>query len=290
MAPSDAPAARSPQRQPASRFSAGPRKSAVLRAFWAGLPALCTVLAGCNYRHAAPVRASDLPPAPGPREVHSSPLVVEVLSQTNDSQCVAYEGYRTLCFHDVRTAVEKSLVQGLWPAFPSVRSGTASDALPGDYVLQVDVRLDVLPPGPAGPGWSTALQGQWRLLRDGAVLAEETLASRSRAEFPYGGALGAGATEVVDAVGTHVASSVGQIAETRPLPSRPLPAVAARRIGPDGAANAEQDLEQKPPAKPPVVDGKVPDRKAQDGKAARKANASADEPAAQRRAIQAKSP
>jgi hypothetical protein len=241
------------------------------------------VLLGCNYRHAAPVRASELPPAPGPRQVHSSPLVLEVLRQTDDSQCVAYEGYRTLCFHEVRAALEKSLVQGLWPAFPGVRSGTAADALPGEYVLQVDVRLDALPPGPAGPGWSAGLQGQWRLLRDGAVLAEEALASRSRADFPYGSALGAGASEVIDATGTHVAASVGQIEETRPVPSRPLPAVAARRLASPGEGSGiatPQDSSKQ--------EGRAVRDEARGKDAPRKTDSGAGEPAA-RRSLQAKS-
>lgn len=187
-------------------------------------------LGACNYRHSAPVRASDLPPPPGERELHSSPLVVEVLPSTDDSQCVAYEGYRTLCFHDVREAVEKAVSQGLWPSYPGVRLGTAEDARPSEYVLQVEVRLTALPPDAAGPGWSAGLEGHFRLLRDGVVLTEETLASRSRAEFPYGSALGQGASEVIDALGTHVAASVGRVAESRPVAPRPLPPVAARVI------------------------------------------------------------
>jgi hypothetical protein len=207
-----------------ARGSRGRRTRALLH-----LACVCA-LVGCNYRHSAPVRASDLPPPPGERELHSSPLIVEVVPTTDDSQCVAYERYRTLCFHRVRAALEKALTQGLWPSFPEVRVGRAQDAGPRDYVLQIDAHLDALPPGPEGPGWSAAATGRWRLLRGGEVLAEEAVASRSRAEFPYGAALGEAGSEVLDALGVHVVAAVSKIEEREPLPARPLPPVVARAI------------------------------------------------------------
>lgn len=188
-------------------------------------------LLACNYRHSAVVEASPLPPPPGDRILHSSPLWVEV-TETHDSQCVAYEGYRTLCFHGVRSALEKAVIQGLWPAFPDIRSGSSLAARPGDYVLQVEARLEPLPPDATGPGWSAGLQGRWRLLRDGQVLAEEALASRSRAAFPYGGALGEGGSEVIDALGAYLAMAVARVEEDRPIEPRPLPAVVTRALTP----------------------------------------------------------
>lgn len=220
------------------------------------------VLAGCNYRHSAPVRASDLPPPPGERELHSSPLIVEVVTTTDDSQCVAYESYRTLCFHHVRSTLEKALTQGLWPAFPEVRVGRARDAGPRDYVLQIDAHLDALAPGTRGPGWSAAATGRWRLLRGGAVLAEEAVASRSRAEFPYGAALGEAGSEVLDAVGVHVAATVSKVEEREPLPARPLPPVVARAI-PEPQEAPETTAPPRPEAKdsaapPPTPDARGP--------------------------------
>lgn len=164
--------------------------------------------------------------------MHSSPLLVEVTSDTHDSQCIAYDGYRTLCFHGVRSALEKATVEGLWPAFPGVRAGRSTDANPGDYVLQVQAHLEALPPDEAGPGWSAGVQGRWRLLRDGRVLAEEALASRSRASFPYGAALGEGGSEVIDALGAYLGMAVARVDEERPIPPRPLPAVVTRSLGP----------------------------------------------------------
>lgn len=208
-------------------------------------------LLACNYRHSAVVEASPLPPPPGDRVLHSSPLWVDV-SPTDDSQCVAYEGYRTLCFHQVRSALEKAVVQGLWPSFPQVRPGSALAAEPGDYVLEVEARLEALPPDATGPGWSAGLQGRWRLLRDGQILAEEALASRSRAAFPYGGALGEGGSEVIDALGTYLAMTVARIEENRPMQPRPLPAVVTRAVPPSPDASSKPtggsvDKGQAPP-------------------------------------------
>src|SRR6478752_6772332 len=93
-------------------------------------------------------------------------------------------------------------------------------------------------------------------LRDGKVLHEERLGSRSRAAFPYGSALGVGAGEVVAAFAVHVAEVLGAVAEDRPLPRAPLPAVVAEVLTPpaNGAAPASAPTPQPalPPSEPSV--------------------------------------
>ncbi len=211
-----------------------------------------SVLVGCNYRHTAEVKSADLPPPPVERVLHTSRLLVEITPATEDAQCVAYEGYRTLCFDDVRTSLAKSLSQALWPSFPEVVVGRIEEARGDDYVLQVEVALDALPPDDHGPGWSAGARSRYRLMRGESVLLEETLASRSRAEFAYGSALGQGASEVVDATAVHVATAVSQIDESQPRAPRPLPAVAAQLVPPsDTSAKAVDaaEVSAKPSSK-----------------------------------------
>src|SRR5690606_30232849 len=107
-------------------------------------------------------------------------------------------------------------VRGLWPSFPEVVLGSPEDAAPGDYVLQVELELDALPPDGTGPGWSAGVRGRYRLLRDQQVKSEATLASRSRADLPYGAPLGLGATDVVDAALVHITAHISAVPETQP--------------------------------------------------------------------------
>lgn len=221
----------------------GPRSTPRIRT---GGVALCllTCVVGCSTRHWAKVAESELPPPQGERVLHTDRLVVEVVGESPDTQCVAYEKYRPVCFENIRAAVENGLVRGLWPAFPEVVVGSAWDAEPSDYLLQVDLTLDALPPDDAGPGWSAGARSRFRLMREGQVLVEETLASRSRAQFPYGAPLAEGATEVVDATILHVAAAVSQAEEKRPDLPVALPKIASQKISDKARAVALNKLEQ----------------------------------------------
>jgi hypothetical protein len=211
---------------------------------WLSAVLLSTFMGGCSTRHWAKVAETELPPPQGERVLHTDRLVVEVRGDSPDTQCVVYEKYRPVCFENIRAALEKGLVRGLWPAFPEVIVGSAWDAEPSDYLLQVDVTLDALPPDDAGPGWSAGARSRFRLMREGEVLVEETLASRSRAQFPYGAPLAEGATEVVDATILHVAEAVSQAEEKRPDQSVALPRVASQKIGDKARAVALHKHEQ----------------------------------------------
>src|SRR5690606_38056687 len=160
------------------------------------------------------------------------------------------ERYHPVCFYNINTALEHGLARSLWPSYPEVVIGTPKDARPSDYLLQVEVTLDALPPDDAGPGWSAGARSRYRVVREGKVIAEETLASRSRAQFPYGSPLGQAATEVIDATVLHVAGSVSRVPEARPDEAKPLPIVASRDMKP-----AERSPEKDAPEKGnPAVD------------------------------------
>lgn len=201
---------------------------------------LSCMLVGCTTHHWAEVKASELPPPPGPKVVHTGDLLIHVLDATDRPQCLRRGSYRPVCYSNVRPAIESGLARSLWPAYPRVRSGRPEDATPGDYVLEVDLGLDALPPDADGPGWSAGVRGRYRLLRDGKVLTESTLAARSRAEFPYGAPLGTGATEAMDAALWHIAEDISALPESRPDEPLPLPPVATRKINPTGAAGAQK--------------------------------------------------
>lgn len=141
-----------------------------------------------------------------------------------------HEDHHPVCYFNVRPAIEAGLVQNLWPAFPKVTVGHPERAAPSDYVLEVDLALDALPPDAGGPGWSAGVKGRYRLLRDGGTVFEGTLATRSRGEFPYGAPLGTGASEAMDAALQHIAREVSRVEETRPNPVTPLPRVASRVV------------------------------------------------------------
>jgi len=184
----------------------------------------------CSSHHSAVVSKTALPPPPGEKIMHTERLLIHVTSESSDTQCVVYEKHHPICFYEIREAVERGLARSLWPSFPEVLIADIEDAAPDDYVLQVDLTLDALPPDDAGPGWSAGARSRFRLLKGDEVLSEETLSSRSRAQFAYGAPLAVGATEVIDATVIHVATQVSLVPEAKPDMARPLPMVASRSI------------------------------------------------------------
>ncbi|HSC89451.1 MAG TPA: hypothetical protein VLC09_19350 [Polyangiaceae bacterium] len=189
----------------------------------------------CATHHWAQIETAELPP-PRAHELHASRLVIDTSRVGDGNQCVVHRDYSPVCFVDLKGELDRSLVQSTWPAFPQVVLGSQADAGPEDYVLQVDMQLDALPPDASGPGWSAGAKTRFRLLQGTRVLHEETLASRSEAEFAYGSTLGPPASSVVDASVRHIAERVSLIPESKQLSSPALPAVASRVVTPSGAA------------------------------------------------------
>jgi len=177
---------------------------------------------------------------------------VHVVEATGETQCLAHADYHPVCYYNIRPAVEAGLQRNLWPAFPEVLLGTAEHARSGDYVLEVDLDLDALPPDARGPGWAAGVRGRYRLLRGGQVRYQGTLATRSRAEFPYGAPLGTGASEAMDAALQHIASEISQVEETRPDPLTPLPRVASSvvPVRPPNKAPLEVPAKPEPSSAP----------------------------------------
>jgi hypothetical protein len=204
---------------------------------------------GCSQHHLARVSAMPVPPPPGPVVEHSTKLWVE-LEGTPDRQCAKPVGKRKLCFDGLKQALGESIERTLWPAFPRVAVKHKGDNVePGDYLLHLSLDIQPLPADEAGPGWSAAADGEWKLVRDGLPLASESFASRSRADFPYGHSLSRGATEVVTAIAAHVSGVVGGLPELRPERGMPLPAVASRqRTGPLFAGAAVEARSSDPTA------------------------------------------
>lgn len=194
------------------------------------LGALALALTGCFSGHTAEVQRSQLPPLPDPITRHAGRLVIQLAPDgVLDSQCVAYEQYQTLCFVGVRSAIEDSLADLLWPSFPEVKVRQHGDELaPGDYLVQVELKLDALPPDTFRYGWSAAAKGRWRVVRDGLPLEGESLSTRSRGDFAYGSGLGQAAGEVVDAVAAHIAGVVVRLPEPAPRQPVPLPPVVLK--------------------------------------------------------------
>lgn len=183
----------------------------------------------CTQHHTAPVASAELAPPGEPAVQHTGRLWIE-LEGTPDKQCERTTTERPLCFSGVRDAVGSALGRTLWPSFPQVAVKRKGDDIqPGDYLLHLRLRIDGREPDASAPGWAAAVSGRWQLVRDGLPLAGESVSSRSRGDFPYGRALGAGAGEAVDAVSMHIARVIGQLPELRPIASRPLPAVATRK-------------------------------------------------------------
>jgi hypothetical protein len=232
-----------------SRRSGLPPGSAVRLAAWL-LPLFLGALPACTTHHWAEVANSTLPPPAGPKVLHTTRLHVHVLPSTGQTQCLSHQDYRPLCYFNVRPAIEAGLERNLWPAFPEVALGQVEQAEPGDYVLEVDLDMDALPPDASGPGWSAGVRGRYRLLRDGQTRFEGTLATRSRAEFPYGAPLGTGASEAMDAALQHIAREISQVEESQPAPDSPLPRVSSRIIPMRKTAAKAPRAE---PAKPPLA-------------------------------------
>jgi hypothetical protein len=180
--------------------------------------------AGCSLEHRAPVQSAELPPLASP-VLHASRIWVELSDNVAENACVAPGDARLLCFERLRSELGEALGRSLWTSFPSVEFG-GGERRTGDYVLQVALTLEALPPDASGPGWSAGARGSWRLERDGKTLAGERVASRSRGDFAYGAPLGVGAGEVIDAVAVRIGMTLGALPETHVVAPVPLPAVA----------------------------------------------------------------
>jgi len=191
-----------------------------------------SLLAGCMQHHEARVQTALLPPPSATPVQHTGRLWVELGSDTWENQCRTPKGQRMLCFDGVRRATFGALSRSLWTSFPDVALREGDALSPGDYVLSLDVTINAQAPDTEGPGWSAVAAGGFRLSRDGKVLHEERLGSRSRPAFAYGSALGVGAGEVVDAFAVHVAEVLGAVGEDRPLRATPLPSVVAEVLTP----------------------------------------------------------
>lgn len=192
----------------------------------------CLGAFSCMQHHEARVQTAVVPPPSATPVQHSGRLWVELGNATWENQCRTPPGQRMLCFDGVRRSVFVALERSLWSSFPDVALRDGETLRPGDYVLQLDVTLNAQPPDAEGPGWSALATGGFRLVREGKVLREERLGSRSRADFAYGGALGVGAGEVVDAFAAHVAEVLSAVPEDRPLSPTPLPSVVAEVLTP----------------------------------------------------------
>jgi hypothetical protein len=219
----------------------------------------CVSLAGCLQHHSAKVQTALLPPPSATPVLHTGKLWVELGSATWENQCRSLKNQRLLCFDGVRRAAFNALSRSLWTSFPEVALRDGDRLETGDYILTVDVTIDAVPPDAEGPGWSALGAGGFRLSRDGKVVREERLGSRSRAAFPYGTALGVGAGEVVGAFAAHIAEVLGAIPEERPLPMAPLPAVMAEVVtpahlgAPAHSAPATSPVPSPSPSAPPAT-------------------------------------
>lgn len=202
-----------------------------MKSFSSMVLSLAPLLVGCSTHHWAEVSDTQLPPPAAAAVRHTSRVIVALSPDTLEPQCVVYEKHHPVCFFNLRPALERGLARSLWPAFPEVVVGTFADAGPDDYVLQVEVLLDALPPDQTGPGWSAGARGRFRLMRGAHVIAEQTTSSRSRAHFAYGSPLGEGATEVIDATVLHIAEALFSVPESKPDQPALLPRVAAMQFG-----------------------------------------------------------
>jgi len=193
---------------------------------------------GCSLEHRAPIRAAELPPLAAPVQ-HSTRLWLDLSDGVGENTCVSPENQRTLCFEDLRRELTDALSRSLWTSFPRVDIMTQpGEKRLGDYVLHVSLGLEAMPPDASGPGWSAGARGSWRLERSGQTLTGERVASRSRADFPYGTQLGIGAGEVIDAVAVRIGMTLGSLPETHVVGPVPLPAVATSPLLEAPAAKA----------------------------------------------------
>jgi hypothetical protein len=188
-------------------------------------------LLGCVEQHRARVAPPLLAP-PEKREVlHTGRLFIELEGYTADRQCDKPAGLRALCYEHVQDALAGSLREVLWASFPYVGvRGRGDELRPGDYLLLVSVSIETLPPGAHGAGWSAAVKGQYRLVRDGMPVTEAEFESRSRAEFAYGRPLGVAAGEVVGGLAAHLGQVLAELPEPHQIVQQPLPAVVAKPI------------------------------------------------------------
>lgn len=194
---------------------------------------------GCNLEHHAPLKSAELPPL-APTVLHANRLWIQVADRMPENDCVAPGDARLLCFEHLRSTLGSALTRSLWTSFPGVEIAQSSKAPPaGDYVLQIDLDLEALPPDASGPGWSAGARGNWRLERDGKTLGGEQVASRSRADFAYGSPLGTGASEVISAIAVRIGMTLGGVPESRIVSPVPLPEVATAPLAPTPAAKAE---------------------------------------------------
>jgi len=180
---------------------------------------------GCTLEHRAPLRSAELPPL-APTVLHANRLWIDVAERMPENACVSPKNARLLCFERVRSTLGGALTRSLWTSFPGVQLD-AKKVRPGDYVLHIDLDLEALPPDAQSPGWSAGAKGKWRLERDGKTLAGAQVASRSRADFAYGAPLGAGASEVIDAIAVRIGMTLGGVPESRVVLPVPLPEVAS---------------------------------------------------------------
>lgn len=208
--------------------------------------------------HEAKVQTALLPPPSAAPVQHTGRLWVELGTDTWENQCRTPKGQRMLCFDGVRRATFGALERSLWTSFPDVALRNGDVLSPGDYVLTLEVTINAQAPDAEGPGWSAVAAGGFRLSRDGKVLHEERLGSRSRPAFAYGGALGVGAGEVVDAFAVHVAEVLGAVAEDRPLRAAPLPSVVAEILTPAAPAPAAAPPPEVVPMTPEAAPAPMP--------------------------------
>lgn len=189
---------------------------------------VCFALGACTQTHLAPLQSAALPPPAEPVVRHSSRIWLDLSPGVYATQCVTPEAKRQLCFERVDTVFTTAVQRSLWPSFPEVAVlGSFDRPGPEDYVLRVGLQLEPQAPNAAGPGWSAVGRGHFELVRGGQALLGERLESHSRADFAYGSALAAGASEVVEAIAVHLASAVSGVPETHPFTPRPLPPVMA---------------------------------------------------------------
>ena len=190
------------------------------------LAAFLLCASGCELEHHAALRSAELPPLPA-TVLHANRLWIEVAERVPENACAAPANIRLLCFDRLRSTLGQALTRTLWTSFPSVEVKRGKNAVQaGDYVLHLDLALEALPPDASGPGWSAGARGNWRLERDGKALSGEQVASRSRADFAYGAALGAGGSEVIDAIAVRIGMALGAVPESRLLLPVALPEVA----------------------------------------------------------------
>lgn len=200
----------------------------------------------CSTSHWAEVKSIEGPPPPGERALHTGRLFVSLDRSISEVQCVRTDRYRPVCFHNLRSSLEAALSKNFWSSFPETIAGHQKNLTDRDYVLEVHFAFETLPPGD-GPGWSTGAKAHYRLIRGGQLLQEETLASRSRADYAYGAPLGEGATDTLDAIAQHIVLRVSQVPEFEPDAPRPLPAVATRPIVTQTQSAKPPPLQEEPP-------------------------------------------